>query len=183
MRQPNCECGHEKCDHRQPRRGFGGYGECRICLCGSFRKAPPPAVTRTVMDEYSRLQTGAPVMDWILERLERKTSPQGLNVIAEELHWLGQTSITHEKLLQAVTLEMKKPHSRIEAVAEGVYWFAGKCTPPGWSLFRDRRMLPCFYREYPPDITWDEIDRPENILPSPAKKTQTKAVSNTATNW
>ena len=170
MTQANCECGHEKCDHRPPRRGIGSFGECRICLCMGFRKVPPPAVVKTVMEEYSRLETGAPVMDWILERLERKNSPQGLKVIAEELQWLGQNSITHEKLLHAVLIEMKKPRPRIEAVAEGVYWIAGKCTPVGWSLFGDRRMLPCFYREYPPDISWDELDRPDNILPSPCKK-------------
>jgi hypothetical protein len=109
-------------------------------------------------------------MDWILERIERKSSPQGLNVIAEELRWLGQEAITHEKLVQAVANELKKPHPRIEAVAEGVYWVAGKSTPTGWSLFGDLRMLPCFYREYPPDITWEEIDRPDNILPSPRKR-------------
>jgi len=174
MTQHNCECGHEKYDHRQPRRGISGYGECRICLCTGFRKVLPPVVVRTVMGEYSGLHSGAPVMDWILERLERKSSPQGLKVIEEELHWLGQTSITHEKLVQAVAVEMKKPHPRIEAVTEGVYWFAGKCTPPGWSLFRDQRMLPCFYRKYPPDITWDDIDRPENILPSPGKRSTDK---------
>jgi hypothetical protein len=93
-----------------------------------------------------------------------------LNVIAEELRWLGQAAITHEKLLQAVSAELKKPRPRIEAVAEGVYWIAGKTTPPGWSLFGDLRMLPCFYREYPPDISWEEIDNPENILPPPSKK-------------
>ncbi len=169
MRNQNCECGHEKEDHRAPRRGVGSFGECRICLCAGFRKSPPPMVVSTVMEEYSSLHTGAPLMDWIMERLERKNSPQGLKVMAEELHWLGQVSITHEKLVQAVSLEMKKPKPRIEAVAEGVYWIAGKCTPPGWSLFGDRRMLPCFYREYPPDISWEQIDQPENILPSPVK--------------
>jgi hypothetical protein len=109
-------------------------------------------------------------MDWILERLERKNSPQGLNVIAEELQWLGQTTITHERLVAAVTSELRRPRPRIEAVAEEVYWIAGQCTPSGWSLFRDRRMLPCFYREYPPDISWEEIDSPANILPSPSRK-------------
>ncbi len=169
MRQPICECGHEKMDHRPPRRGIGTFGECRICLCGGFRKPAPPEVVSTVLEEYSTMRSGAPVMDWILDRLEHKNSPQGLNVIAEELRWLGQGSITHEKLVQAVSLEMKKARPRIEAVAEGVYWMAGKCTPPGWSLFGDRRMLPCFYREYPPDIPWEQIDLPENILPSPVR--------------
>lgn len=169
MNRPNCECGHVKGDHRAPRRGVGIFGECRICLCTGFHKSPAPVVISTVMEEYSSLHTGAPLMDWILERLERKNSPQGLKVIAEELRWLGQVSITHEKLVQAVSLEMKKPKPRIEAVAEGVYWFAGKCKPPGWSVFWDRRMLPCFYREYPPDISWERIDEPENILPSPVR--------------
>ncbi len=169
MRQPICECGHEKMDHRPPRRGIGTFGECRICLCSGFRKPAPPEVVSTVLEEYSTMRSGAPVMDWILDRLEHKNSPQGLNVIAEELRWLGQGSITHEKLVQAVSLEMKKARPRIEAVAEGVYWMAGKCTPPGWSLFGDRRMLPCFYREYPPDIPWEQIDLPENILPSPVR--------------
>ena len=179
MTQPNCECGHEKHDHRQPRRGIGAYGECRICLCTGFRKVPPPLVVQTEMKEYSQLHSGASIIEWVVERIERKNSPQGLKVIAEELHWLGQTSLTYERLVQAVALEMKKPRPRIEAVAEGVYWFAGKCTPLGWSLFGDRRMLPCFYREYPPDITWDEIDRPENILPSPLKRSATKSVRGT----
>lgn len=170
MRQANCECGHEKADHRPPRRGMGVVGECRVCLCAGFRKPPPPVVFSTVMEEYSSLRTGASIMDWILERLERKNSPQGLNVIAEELRWLGQDSITHEKLVQAVSLEMKRPRPRIEAIAEQVYWIAGKCTPPGWSLFGDRRMLPCFYREYPPDISWERLDQPENILPSPRRE-------------
>ena len=169
MNQPNCECGHEKAEHRPARRGIGIVGECTVCFCAGFRKARPPMVLSTVLEEYSSLRTGAPIMDWILERLERKNSPQGLNVIAEELQWLGQESITHGKLVQAVALEMKRPRPRIEAVAEGVYWVAGKCTPPGWSLFGDRRMLPCFYREYPPDISWEQIDRPENILPSPRR--------------
>lgn len=170
MSQANCECGHEKRDHRHPRRGTSNFGECRICLCESFRKVAPPRVSATELREYSALNGGAPIMDWILERIERKSSPQGLNVIAEELRWLGQETITHEKLVQAVANELKKPHPRIEPVAEGVYWIAGKSTPTGWSLFGDLRMLPCFYREYPPDITWEEIDRPENILPSPRKK-------------
>lgn len=169
MTSPKCECGHERCDHRPPRRGIGGFGECRICLCETFRKVSPPRVVQTHMDEYSRLHSGAAVMEWILERLERKNSPQGLNVIAEELRWLGQAAITHERLVNAVASELRKPRPRIEAVAEGVYWIAGKCTPPGWSLFKDHRMLPCFYREYPPDISWEEIDSPWNILPSPSK--------------
>ncbi len=170
MTRPNCECGHDKFDHRQPRRGTGVSGECRICLCTGFRKVAPPPVYSTVLEEYSQLHTGAPVMDWIMERLERKNSPQGLKVIAEELRWLGQESITYEKLLLAVSAELKRTRPRIEAVAEGIYWVAGKCTPAGWSLYSDRRMLPCFYRQYPPDISWDEIDQPANILPPPKRK-------------
>jgi len=170
MSHSNCECGHEKRDHRPPRRGTSSFSECRICLCEIFRKTAPPRVSSTELRDYSTLSGSAPVIEWILERIERKSSPQGLNVIAEELRWLGQASITHERLVQAVAVELRKPHPRIEAVAEGVYWIAGKCTPPGWSLFRDMRMLPCFYREYPPDISWEEIDRPENILPSPRTK-------------
>lgn len=139
-------------------------------MCETYRKASPPRVVHTDMQEYSSLHTGAAIMDWILERLERKNSPQGLNVIAEELQWLGQTTITHERLVAAVTSELRRPRPRIEAVAEEVYWIAGQCTPSGWSLFRDRRMLPCFYREYPPDISWEEIDSPANILPSPSRK-------------
>jgi hypothetical protein len=104
-----------------------------------------------------------------LERLERKESPQGLNVIEEELHWLGQNSITHERLLHAVAVELRRAHPRIESVAEGVYWFAEKRTPQGWTLFGDMRMLPCFYREYPPDISWERLDEPGNILPPPQK--------------
>ena len=169
MEQRNCECGHEKADHRTPRRGVGVFGECRICLCYAFRKSPPPMVLDTVLEDYSSLRTAAPVIDWILERLERKQSPQGLKVIEEELHWLGQKSITHERLLHAVAAELRRPHPRIESVAEGVYWFADKRTPVGWTLFGDKRMLPCFYREYPPDISWEKLDEPENILPAPKK--------------
>jgi hypothetical protein len=126
-------------------------------------------VLDTVLEDYSSLRTAAPVIDWILERLERKQSPQGLKVIEEELHWLGQKSITHERLLHAVAAELRRPHPRIESVAEGVYWFADKRTPVGWTLFGDKRMLPCFYREYPPDISWEKLDEPENILPAPKK--------------
>jgi hypothetical protein len=92
-----------------------------------------------------------------------------LKVIEQELHWLGQESITHERLLHAVAFELRKRQPRIESVAEGVYWFASKRTPIGWTLFGDKRMLPCFYREYPPDISWEELDEPENILPPPQR--------------
>lgn len=134
-----------------------------------YKKYVPPPVVRTEIRDYSSLPSGAPVIEWILERLERKGSPQGLKVIAEELQWMGQDSMTHERLLHAVTVELRKPQPRIESVAEGVYWFAGKRTPVGWSLFGDKRMLPCFYREYPPEISWEKLDEPENILPAPQK--------------
>ena len=49
-------------------------------------------------DYHSDLPRGASVMEWILERMERKCCPQGLNVIAEELRWMGQESMTYEKL-------------------------------------------------------------------------------------
>ena len=169
MMQPTCVCEHERRDHRRPRTGTSNFGECKVCLCPMYKKHAPPAVTRTEISDYSSLQSNAPVIEWILERLERKESPQGLKVIAEELHWLGQGSITHERLLHAVAVELRRPHPRIEAVAEGVYWFADKRTPVGWTLFGDRRMLPCFYREYPPEISWEKLDEPENILPSPEK--------------
>jgi hypothetical protein len=134
-----------------------------------YEKYIPPAVTRTEFGDYSSLQSDAPVIEWILERLERKKSPQGLKVIEEELHWLGQKSITRERLLHAVAIELRRPHPRIESVGDGVYWFADKRPPLGWTLFGDKRMLPCFYREYPPDISWEKLDEPENILPSPKK--------------
>lgn len=167
--QPNCECGHEKRDHRRPRQGTSNFGECKICLCDAFSKVRPPMVTCTDMQDHSALKASASAIDFIIERIERKCCPQGLNVIAEELKWMGQSQLTLERLQQAVALELRKPHPRIETVAEGVYWFANKSTPPGWSLYSDRRMLPCFYREYPPDISWDDLDRPENILPSPQR--------------
>jgi hypothetical protein len=134
-----------------------------------YKKYVPPAVTRTEFSAYSSLQSDAPVIEWILERLERKESPQGLKVIEEELHWLGQESITYERLLRAIAVELRRPHPRIESVAEGVYWLADQRTPIGWTLFGDKRMLPCFYREYPPDISWEELDKPGNILPPPGK--------------
>jgi hypothetical protein len=138
-------------------------------LCNAFAKPKVSLASSAELSNFSTLTSDAPVMDRILERIERKCCPQGLNVISEELRWMGQDSMTYEKLLQAVQIELRKPCPRIQSVAEGVYWFAGKNVPTGWSLYRDRRMLPCFYREYPPAISWDELDRPENILPSPGK--------------
>lgn len=111
-----------------------------------------------------------PMMDWILERLEHKCSPQGLNVMVEELQWMGLRSITYDKLWRAVRAELRTAHPRIRRVAEGVYWYVDTNLPLGWSLYRDRRMLPCFYRTYPPAISWDDLDRLENIMPPPAKR-------------
>ena len=169
MSSPTCVCGHEKRDHRQPRNGNSSYGECKVCLCEAFDKVKPPLAPPTAIADHSSLKSGASVIDWILERIERKCCPQGLNVILEELQWMGQENITHDKLSHAVSLELRKPHPRIETVAEGIYWFANKSVPAGWSMFNDRRMLPCFYREYPPEIAWEDLDRPENILPPPLK--------------
>jgi hypothetical protein len=110
-----------------------------------------------------------PVLSRIFERLEAKSCPQGLNVMAEEFKWLGDTELTHEKLEHAVRTEMNKARPRLKLIVEGVYWFSDRNIPIGWSLFGDRRMLPCFYREYPPRVSWDDLDRPENILPAPPK--------------
>lgn len=106
-------------------------------------------------------------VDLILERLRFKGCPQGLNVIVEELQWMGRGSITNEGLRLAIRRELRMPHPRIRRVGEGVYWLSGYNIPVGWSLFLDRRMLPCFYRQYPPAIAWEELDKPENILPKP----------------
>jgi hypothetical protein len=107
-------------------------------------------------------------MTFILERLEHKGCPQGLNVMLEELLWMGARALTLKNLLNAVQIELRKPSPRIRMVSEGVYWFAERNIPIGWSVFGDRRMLPCFYRVYPPAISWDDLDRPENILPPPS---------------
>ncbi|MGI9103680.1 MAG: hypothetical protein ACR2IF_14670 [Terriglobales bacterium] len=109
------------------------------------------------------------IMAKVLERLEGKRCPQGLHVIVEELHWMGNRSITYEKVLKIVRAELRHDHPRIRRVAEGVYWFADLEIPLGWSLYGDRRMLPCFYRKYPPEISWDNLDLPENLLPCPHK--------------
>jgi len=103
----------------------------------------------------------------VLERLESKCCPQGLHVMVEELQWMGDRSISYEKVLKAVHAEVGQRHPRIRRVAEGVYWFADTEIPAGWSLYGDRRMLPCFYRRYPPQISWDDLDLPENLLPPP----------------
>ncbi len=111
----------------------------------------------------------ATAIDRILGRLEQKCSPQGLHVMVEELQWMGFRSITYNQLLRAVHAELRTAHPRIRCIAQGVYWFADMNIPCGWSLYGDRRMLPCFYRTYPPAISWDDLDRPENILPSPRR--------------
>ncbi len=89
--------------------------------------------------------------------------------MVEELQWMGFRSITYNQLLRAVHAELRTAHPRIRRIAQGVYWFADMNIPCGWSLYGDRRMLPCFYRTYPPAISWDDLDRPENILPSPRR--------------
>ena len=87
--------------------------------------------------------------------------------MVEELQWMGESSITYDKIVRAVRAELRQCYPRIRRVTEGVYWFVGAGTPPGWSLYGDRRMLPCFYRKYPPEISWDDLDLPENVLPPP----------------
>ena len=109
-------------------------------------------------------------MTRVLERLEQKCCPQGLHVIFEELRWMGDRTMTYEQLSDAVHSDLRATHPRIRRVAEGVYWFAELDIPLGWSLFRDRRMLPCFYRRYPPAISWEDLDLPENVLPPPQPK-------------
>jgi hypothetical protein len=165
----NCMCGHEKRDHRPQRSGMP-YGACRICLCNLYQ-----VIHRAPEHEVRELKAEAPVIEWVLERLSSKCCPQGLNVMAEELRWLGLGSMTYLKLLNAVNTEIGKPQSRIAQLSGEVYWFSGKSTPADWSLKLDRRMLPCFYRRYPPDIPWDELENPENILPSPANLGQTNS--------
>jgi len=169
MTQVNCKCGHEKRDHRAQRSGTI-HGECKVCLCDAYDKIAASPASSTEMSDHSDLPRSASVMEWILERMERKCCPQGLNVIAEELRWMGQESMTYEKLRLAVSTELRKSHPRVQSVAEGIYWFAEKTIPAGWSLYGDKRMLPCFYREYPPVISWDELDHPDNILPRPEKR-------------
>jgi hypothetical protein len=115
------------------------------------------------------------VLSKIFERLEAKSCPQGLNVMAEEFQWLGDIELTHQKLEHAARAEMSKHRPRLRVVVEGVYWFSDRNIPVGWSVFGDRRMLPCFYREYPPYISWDDLDRPENILPAPGKMARAKS--------
>ena len=44
-----CECGHEKRDHRLPLSGSSerAYGPCKVCLCNSYAKARASALTVT----------------------------------------------------------------------------------------------------------------------------------------
>ncbi|MGZ4839277.1 MAG: hypothetical protein ACXVZR_12075 [Terriglobales bacterium] len=121
------------------------------------------------MSAHLLRHNGTATMTKVLERLEQKCCPQGLHVMVEELQWMGERSLTCEKMWDAVRTELRHPKPRIRRVAEGVYWFADAEIPLGWSLYRDRRMLPCFYRRYPPQISWDDLDRPENLLPPPPK--------------
>lgn len=109
--------------------------------------------------------TRTPVINWILERIDYKGCPQGLHVMAEELEWMEVASVNYDRLKRAADVELRKANPRIKRVAEGVYWFAERQVPVGWSLYRDQRMLPCFYRKYPPAISWEDIDKPANILP------------------
>jgi hypothetical protein len=124
------------------------------------------------MNGASPRKHGTPAIQRIFERLEQKGCPQGLHVMAEELQWMGECSITYEILLRSVCKEMQATHPRLRRIAEGVFWFSASEIPLGWSLFGDRRMLPCFYRQYPPAISWDELDLPENILPRPFESRQ-----------
>ena len=119
------------------------------------------------MNSASPHKRGTTAIELIIARLEQKGCPQGLHVIQEELWWLGERTTTYEKLWHAVRKELRAAHPRIRRIAEGVYWFCEAEVPLGWSLFGDRRMLPCFYRRYPFAISWDDLDRPENILPPP----------------
>jgi hypothetical protein len=41
MRAANCECDHEKRDHRRTAygpAGRSGWGECKVCLCKSYTR-------------------------------------------------------------------------------------------------------------------------------------------------
>jgi len=122
------------------------------------------------MNSAPPLKHGTSSIQLIIARLEHKGCPQGLHVVLEELRWMGKRSITYEKLWHAVRKELGAARPRIRRVAEGVYWFSEAQVPLGWSLFGDRRMLPCFYRRYPPAISWDDLDLPENILPPPQEQ-------------
>jgi hypothetical protein len=82
------------------------------------------------------------VINWILERIDYKGCPQGLHVIAEELEWMEVASINYDRLKCAADVE-RRANPRIKRVAEGIYWFAERQVPVGWSLYRDQRMLPC----------------------------------------
>ncbi|HEX8924868.1 MAG TPA: hypothetical protein VF786_03700 [Terriglobales bacterium] len=113
------------------------------------------------------LKVDTPAIEWVLERLAFKCCPQGLNVMAEELRWLGLESMTQEKLILAINAELKRPRPRVQRISDAVYWFSDERPPAGWSLYGDLRMLPCFYRRYPPSISWEELDTEENRLPRP----------------
>jgi hypothetical protein len=116
------------------------------------------------------LEARMPVINWILERIEYKGCPQGLHVMAEELQWMEVGSISYDRLRRAADVELRRANSRIKRVTDDIYWLADRKVPLGWSLYRDQRMLPCFYRVYPPAISWEDIDKAENILPHPLRK-------------
>lgn len=80
-------------------------------------------------------------------------------------------SVNYDRLKRAADVELRRTNPRIKRVAEGIYWFAERQVPVGWSLYQDQRMLPCFYRKYPPAISWEDIDKPGNILPRLQKNT------------
>jgi hypothetical protein len=160
----HCECGHSVYDHQRHRH----TGECVNCWCTAFVADRPSAANATFISDYTSLPSDSSVLDRVIERLERKASPQGLNVLAEEFQWMGDSLITYEKLCKAVRAELHKPHSRLIVVSVGIVWLREKSVPAGWSLFC-KGMLPCFYREYPPQISWEELDLPENRLPRPRR--------------
>jgi|SRR5579872_4876070 len=124
---------------------------------------------RSQMNTFSRART--PVINWILERIDYKGCPQGLHVMADELEWMEVASVNYDRLKRAADIELRRANPRIMRVAEDIYWFAERQVPVGWSLYQDQRMLPCFYRKYPPAISWEDIDKPGNILPRLQKNT------------
>lgn len=167
-----CSCGHSAYDHKSSGASGPHRGECLRCWCSSFDALNPSSVEVPNIRDYTSLSSNASVLDWVIERIERKACPQGLNVLAEELQWMGQAALTFDKLYKAVSNELRRPHSRLIVVSEGIYWLNDKSLPAGWSMF-GKGMLPCFYREYPPDIPWEKFDCPENVLPRPRTRDYT----------
>ncbi|MDR3762700.1 MAG: hypothetical protein P4M01_01255 [Acidobacteriota bacterium] len=159
-----CKCRHSLYDHQRN----GHTGECLNCWCTSFVADHALGANATCISDYTSLSSDSSVLDHVIERLERKASPQGLNVLAEEFQWMGNSLMTYERLCSAVQAELRKPHPRLLLVSEGIVWFSEKSVPAGWSLFCTG-MLPCFYREYPPQISWEKFDLPENRMPPPRR--------------